>query len=83
MKRMTFAKRAVCAALSGLLLMASGCQPQAAEPSDTQHNEPVANLRAVILGTPPTEGMDELYRQLDALTICGLNSFPGETNGHS
>lgn len=73
MKRMTFAKRAVCAALSGLLLMASGCQPQAAEPSDTQHNEPVANLRAVILGTPPTEGMDELYRQLDALTIPELN----------
>lgn len=73
MKRITFVKRAVCAALGGLLLITSGCQPQATKPSDTGHDEPVANLKAVILGTPPAEGLDELYRQLDELTIPELN----------
>lgn len=73
MKRISFAKRAVCAALGGLLLMTAGCQMQTDEPSDSKYDEPVANLKAVVLGTPPAEGMDELYRQLDALTIPELN----------
>jgi len=63
----------LCLAASALLLIICGCALQPTEPVDEVRNEPVANLKAVILGTPPAEGMDELYRQLDELTIPELN----------
>lgn len=55
------------------VLTVNGCAKQAVEEIDLGNNEPVVNLRGIILGTPPEEGMDELYRQLDALTISELN----------
>lgn len=63
----------LCFATGALMLAVCGCQPRAELPEETQRSEPVVNLKAVILGTPPAEGMDELYRQLDALTIPELN----------
>ena len=66
MKRMIFA-------ISILMLMVCGCQPQTTTPDEPVRDEPIANLKAIILGTPPAEGMDELYRQLDELTIPELN----------
>lgn len=66
MKRMIFA-------ISMSMLMVCGCQPQTTTPDKPAQEEPVANLKAIILGTPPAEGMDELYRQLDELTIPELN----------
>lgn len=67
-------KRAVCFGLSILLLMACGCQVRTAPPTvETSRDDPIVNLKAIILGTPPAEGMNELYRQLDQLTIPELN----------
>lgn len=68
-----FARWALCIVISSLLLMACGCSPQADTPPDKAYVQPVANLKGIILGTPPAEGLDELYRQLDALTIPELN----------
>ncbi len=56
-----------------LLLVAAACAPQTVRSEDEPRNEPVANLKAIIFGTPPAEGMDELYRQLDELTVPELN----------
>lgn len=66
-------KRTVSFLLSCLLLMACGCKQQATPIADQSSEEPVVNLKAIILGTPPAEGLDELYRQLDQLTIPELN----------
>lgn len=68
-----FSRIILCFVIGGLLLMACGCQKQTIAPVDESRNEPVANLKAIILGTPPAEGLDELYRQLDELTIPELN----------
>ena len=62
-----------CLAVSILMLLACGCAPQANAPDGETSNEPIANLKAIILGTPPAEGLDELYRQLDEMTIPELN----------
>ncbi len=35
-------------------------------------DEPVANLKMLVMGKQPAEGMEELYAQLDALTIPDL-----------
>lgn len=35
--------------------------------------QPIVNFRAITLGNMPADGMDEIYRQLDALTIPELN----------
>lgn len=66
-------KRWGCLAAGSLLLAICGCMPQTSPPVEEPRDEPVANLRAVIQGTPPAEGLDELYRQLDELTIPELN----------
>lgn len=71
MKRSALSKLLCLAAV--LMLTASACLPQGETPTEGTRNEPVANLKAVILGTPPAEGMDELYHQLDALTVPELN----------
>lgn len=66
-------KSVLCILAASFMLAASGCADAAVEEIDFENNEPVVNLKAIILGTPPEEGMDELYRQLDALTIPELN----------
>lgn len=66
-------KRLYCCILSAVLLLACACAPQTEPPGEEVSDEPVANLRAIIQGTPPAEGLEELYRQLDALTIPELN----------
>lgn len=71
MKKIGF-KRALSIVVVYFMLTVSGCTGQTVEEIDFENNEPVVNLRAVILGTSPEEGMDELYRQLDALTIPEL-----------
>lgn len=64
----------LCAA-AGIMfvLMAGGCGRKTGESVVSDNNVPVVNLRAIILGIPPETGMDELYRQLDALTVPELN----------
>lgn len=66
-------KRVLCALVIFLIVVVGGCAKQSVREVDFENNEPVVNLQAIILGTPPEEGMDELYRQLDALTIPELN----------
>ena len=58
MKRTALSKLLCLAAV--LMLVASACVPQGENPTEGTRNEPVANLKAIILGTPPAEGMDEL-----------------------
>lgn len=64
--------------LAGALLLAAGCSRRAAEEpvqtaADGQSTEPVVNFRAIVLGNAPETGMEELYEQLDALTVPELN----------
>lgn len=66
-------KRLLWAAAGILVFLAGGCGREAEESVVSGNNVPVVNLRAIILGGPPETGMDELYRQLDALTIPELN----------
>lgn len=66
-------RRIMALVISGMLLITCGCKPQVITPVEERWDEPVANLKAIILGTPPAEGLDELYRQLDELTIPELN----------
>ncbi len=66
-------RSAVLLLVCGLLAGACGCEEQSRPANNQTYEEPAANLKAIILGTPPAEGLDELYRQLDALTIPELN----------
>lgn len=57
--------------LGGLALLA-GCSRTA--PTDQEEGrEAIVNFRAITLGNMPEKGMEEIYRQLDALTIPELN----------
>lgn len=66
-------KNVLCMLAVFFMLAANGCEKETVEDIDFENNEPVVNLKGIILGTPPEEGMDELYRQLDELTIPELN----------
>ena len=56
-----------------VLVFSGGCG-KAAEPAEAEENgPPIVNFRALTLGNMPEGGMDEIYRQLDALTIPELN----------
>jgi len=66
----------------GMVLMASlfisGCGANGTNAangreSGTQATAPVTALKAITLGNPPEGGLEELYEQLDALTIPELN----------
>jgi len=63
----------VGAGLIALTLCMGGCSQNETVESKSENNEPIVNLKAIILGEPPASGMEELYRQLDALTIPELN----------
>lgn len=57
--------------LGGLALL-GGCSRTA--PTDQEEGrEAIVNFRAITLGNMPEKGMEEIYRQLDALTIPELN----------
>lgn len=61
------------AILAGLLPFLGGCSVQTAE-EPAADAQPVVNFKAIVLGNaPPDTGMDELYEQLDALTVTELN----------
>lgn len=66
-------KRILAAVLSALLLLLGGCGGQDKEGLFPQDAGPVVNFKAIVLGTAPEAGMDELYEQLDALTVPELN----------
>ncbi len=55
-----------------LAVMSAGCGRKEGE-SAVQENDSVVNFRAIYLGNAPEEGLEELYAQLDALTVEELN----------
>lgn len=59
-----------CAVL--LIAMLTGCH-KAGETQTVQESAAVENLRVIIMGNEPKEGMEELYEALDALTVPDLN----------
>ncbi|MCR5753306.1 MAG: ABC transporter substrate-binding protein [Acetatifactor sp.] len=63
----------ILAVLGALAIGFSGCGESDAQDDDTVNNEPIVNLKAIILGEPPEEGMEDIYRELDNLTIPELN----------
>lgn len=66
-------KRRLWAALCmGVSALCAGCGGMDSERAE-ETKEPIVNFRAITLGNMPEGGMDEIYRQLDALTIPELN----------
>ena len=57
--------------IAGLLLL-GGCGKEL-HTDEEEVKEAIVNFRAITLGNMPEGGMDEIYRQLDALTIPELN----------
>ena len=55
------------------VLLLGGCGRGTEEGESGEAVQPIVNFRAITLGNMPEEGMDEIYRQLDALTIPELN----------
>lgn len=60
------------AIFAGMLLLLGGCGRTAAE-EPSMDAQPTVNFKAIVLGTAPETGMEELYEQLDALTVAELN----------
>lgn len=58
--------------LSALMLL-SGCGRETGQEEKEEKKEAIVNFRAITLGNVPEGGMEEIYRQLDALTIPELN----------
>lgn len=69
MKRSGIAK----GALLGAVLFLSGCSMTAQKQETAEEAGPVVNFRAIVLGSAPETGMEELYEQLDALTVPELS----------
>ena len=55
------------------VLLLGGCGRATDEEDNEESRQPIVNFRAITLGNMPEGGMDEIYRQLDALTIPELN----------
>ncbi len=55
------------------VLFLGGCGRTTEEEDNEESRQPIVNFRAITLGNMPEGGMDEIYRQLDALTIPELN----------
>ena len=69
----SFRRRWRAAALwLAVLALLGGCGEEAPDEEDGSR-QPIVNFRALTLGNMPEGGMDEIYRQLDALTIPELN----------
>lgn len=63
-------RRTACFVLLAAAL--TGCH-KAEDTQPSQESAAVENLRVIMMGTEPEEGMEELYEALDALTIPDLN----------
>lgn len=63
--------RGILLCLTAAVLL-GGCGKRGG-PEGEESVRPVVNFRAITLGNMPEGGMDEIYRQLDALTIPELN----------
>lgn len=59
--------------LLGGLALIGGCGKVQQSDEEEETKEAIVNFRAITLGNMPEGGMDEIYRQLDALTIPELN----------
>lgn len=57
----------------GMAMFLSGCGKAEKLDEGEGSGEAIVNFRAITLGNMPEGGMDEIYRQLDALTIPELN----------
>lgn len=66
------AKRFLTGALAVLIVFFTGCAQEPADDREPVNRENVVNFKAVIMGTPPENGMKELYEELDALTVPEL-----------
>ena len=66
-------KQRMAALLCLAVCLWGGCCRSAGEDGNGENREPIVNFRAITLGNMPEGGMDEIYRQLDALTIPELN----------
>lgn len=55
-----------------VLAMLGGCGKETAQ-EEEEIKEPIVNFRAITLGNMPEGGMDDIYQQLDELTIPELN----------
>lgn len=63
-----------CALLLLLCLcLCSGCASEEQAAQLSQAPDGVVNFKALIVGTPPDTGLDEIYAQLDALTVPELS----------
>lgn len=69
-KRLAVAFGGIFLCLGGVL---GACGSKMEAESEPQSSQPIVNFRAITLGNMPVGGMDEIYRQLDALTIPELN----------
>lgn len=66
-------KRRRVAVLCLAAMLFGGCARGTETEEGEERKEPIVNFRAITLGNMPEGGMDEIYRQLDALTIPELN----------
>jgi len=66
-------RRLAAGMVLGALTILAGCGSAARSDEKEGSGEAIVNFRAITLGNMPKEGMDEIYRQLDALTIPELN----------
>ena len=66
-------KRGLGMLLCLALLLLGNCARAEREDRGEESRQPIVNFRAITIGNMPEGGMDEIYRQLDALTIPELN----------
>ncbi len=71
MKKNRFESMGAFLCLTAAVLL-GGCSRDGG-PEKEESSQPIVNFRAITLGNMPEGGMDEIYRQLDALTIPELN----------
>lgn len=55
------------------LFFCGGCGKASETDTMEESRQPIVNFRAITLGNMPEGGMDEIYRQMDAITIPELN----------
>lgn len=70
MKRNKKIRRAILLMACSFFLL-TGCGSR--EEEKQEEPEPVVNFKAIVMGTRPQDGLDELYAALDALTVPELN----------
>ena len=56
-----------------LLILLPGCGTAGEDAQPVQTPKDVVNFRALVMGTPPDTGLEEIYAQLDALTVPELS----------